>query len=232
MKTPRLLPTLRRPALALAVLGLVAGLATVAEADGTKHGKLRLVVGSGAERDTVEISELGEIAVGDSRSATTENGRPVTVTRQKNGYLIDVDGKEVRVADDPVWLDEDEDSTFRMQRIEISGEGGGEHRFVISNAPGEKRMIVRRNANGEHGSAYSFGGAMLPALGVDSLLALIERGSRFQELDDTTRQIVRDVVREALAAPVADSPEEDGKGERFEVWIDSDSSSEPSHPQQ
>jgi hypothetical protein len=98
--------------------------------------KLKLVADDG---DPVKL-DLSDLEIGDTTQFTTDSGKLVTATRDDEGYLIDIDGKEIRVAS-PENFDHDHD-------------GGGAHRVmvkVIENTDGEdgehqvrveKRVVV------------------------------------------------------------------------------------------
>lgn len=84
-------------ALATAALLTLAGLTSPSlGADDTAehHFKFKFALAGG---DSAEL-ELQDLAVGESRQLTTEQGKPVTILRTETGFDIDVDGKKIQIA--------------------------------------------------------------------------------------------------------------------------------------
>lgn len=80
-----------------ALLGTAAlvALSPLAVADGAEHESTHFRI-STSDAGTVEF-DLDELAVGESRSFTTDQGKPVTLTRVEAGYELEVDGKKLDV---------------------------------------------------------------------------------------------------------------------------------------
>jgi hypothetical protein len=211
-------------ALVLGALVLVAaaGAAVLHAGDGAERSTLKMKLDRDGEADRIEIVDLDELEVGDSRDYTTDSGKSVTVTRDEEGFaLVLDDGKTIRVGD-PGALHGEGHLPMKLRRIEIDGDGEPQQ-IVISGEPREQRLFVRHRGQGGHGEqsfAFSTDGRE-PHLLVagHGLLERIERSEKFQALDDATRELVRELVREA-AQPLTWVDEEGEPGERVEVWIE------------
>lgn len=189
---------LRTRSLALAVAAVTAVLAAGAltadePADGRTKLVLRLDRDGGA--DALEVEDLGALAVGESRHLTTQGGRPVTVTRDEEGWVLDIDGKQVRVG-----AGGGETRIWKQRQLAVEGEPGEGKSMVIVSGDGEEGgneeiRIVRRLGPGEaHGFAF---GAPPPGTPAEPLIARLERNEKFLTLDEATRQTVIEAIRES-----------------------------------
>lgn len=102
----------------LAILGLTSP-SLLADGDTEHHVKLKLALDGSDSADFV----LDNLAVGETRTFTTAEGKPVTATRTETGYDIDVNGK----------------------KIHIAGPGSEEHGLQLHSGDG-KKIIVRSGA--------------------------------------------------------------------------------------
>lgn len=230
------------PRLLLAAAALVSLAAGALYAADAVRSTLKLKLQSDGAADAVEIVDLDELAVGERRDYTTDAGKPLAVTRDEDGYAIEIDGKTIRVADDPHALafepglkmrrieidgdgeakrfvisdDERVEPGIKMRRIEIDGDGEAKS-FVIADGPEADRVVVRRGPGGAHAFAFGDGDAVV-RFGPHGLLERIERSEKFLALDDATQELVRELVREA-AGP-AHWVEGDDAGDRVEVWLE------------
>jgi hypothetical protein len=207
---------------ALSLVAVAAGAVAVIDDEPVeeKH-KIRLVWNQDGDKDELNIEEL-DLEVGESREIETDGGRTATITREENGYSLDIDGKTMHISSEAhsehgagerrmikkiIEIDGDGDSDteaifiegephlrrHKMHRIEIgeSGEGrhfvireGGPKVMVLEGEPGEHHMMIRRGR--------------MPGHGHEEMIERIQKSEKFQALDDTTREIVLDVVREAM----------------------------------
>lgn len=125
-------------ALSIAVACLAATLAIAAfspaaEAEGAKHLKLMLTTNPEAGPVTIETDEL---ALGETRSFTSEKGRPVLLTRTDKGYELDVDGDKTTIA-----IPEPGGDGFSWETREETVEGDGGQKV-------ERHVIVKRLGEG------------------------------------------------------------------------------------
>lgn len=235
---------------AAALLPLAAGALYAADA---VRSTLKLKLHTDGAADAVEIVDLDELEVGERRDYTTDAGKPLAVTRDDGGYAVEIDGKTIRVADDPHALafepgmkmrrieidgdgqakrfmisdDEAVEPGIKMRRIEIDGDGDAKS-FVIADGPQADRIVVRRGPGGAH--AFAFGdGEPLARFGPHGLLERIETSEKFLALDDATQELVRELVREA-AGPMH-WVEGDEAGDRVEVWLERHVESDESAPE-
>jgi hypothetical protein len=196
----------------LAIAGIAAiafALVSVAAADqssgeGTaKHTQIRLAIDRDGTLERVTLVDLHDMAVGETRTLTTENGRPVTVTRDDDGFDVDVDGKTVRVQDRFNEIPDGDGNVRFEKRIEIEdGDGGEPHTMIFhssADAPQDVVMLRRSGPEGEHAFAYATDGAELPplGLGVEATIERLEQNAKFRELDAATRAKVLEALRES-----------------------------------
>lgn len=136
--------------------------------------ELKILV-AGDPDEAVEIAN--DLEVGESRQLFTDSGKEVLVTRNEEGYAIEVDGKsiEVEVGDDsPAWFEKVGDGTMEIELHEL--EDGGHGFFFATGDDDEAVHEVRlhRESALEH----------LLASGV------------LDEVDAATRQKIIDTLKE------------------------------------
>jgi hypothetical protein len=169
-----------------------------------KHTQIRLAVDREGTLERVTLVDLHDMAVGETRSLATENGRPVSVTRDETGFDVDVDGKTVRVEDRFSEIPDGDGNVRFEKRVMIGdGEEGGEPRTMIFHGSGDEPqdvVVLRRSGpGGDHAFAFATDGAELPPLpfGVEATIARLEQNAKFQELDAATRAKVLEALRES-----------------------------------
>lgn len=212
----------KRIALVVAVVAIAALAAGTLVAEDSTDGRtrLRLMLDRDGADDQLEVDDLGDMEVGETRSYTTEAGKPVTVTRDDDGWDLDVDGRKVRVGDhggpgDPmVW---------KSRRVTVEG-GEGEAQSVMvlteeSDVSGPVRVVRRLGPDGEHGHAFAFGSA--PGGLAELVIARLEKNDKFLALDAATRTTVLEAIRESAPGPramfVGGAGEEGEPGDRVIV---------------
>jgi len=95
--------------LAVTLLGLAAIAATAASGPKRDHPvKLWL----DQDGDKLVVDDLGDLAPGESRDYTTDTGKRVTVTHESDGYLVDLEGKEIRIREGGELPDPDGERTI------------------------------------------------------------------------------------------------------------------------
>lgn len=100
-----------------------------------RRSQIQLVLDHDGSAERLELANLHEMAVGESRSLATANGTPVVVTRDEQGFEIDLDGKKIRLMDH--FSGETEGGSW-------TSEDGGTTQF-------HKRVIVHEGASGPDG---------------------------------------------------------------------------------
>ena len=149
-----------------------------------RRSQINLVLDHDGSAERLELANLHEMAVGESRSLATESGTPVVVTRDEQGFEIDLDGKKIRLMDhfsgEPgggSWTSEDGATTqFHRRVIVHEGADGAdaaadganvmilrnkvavdEHGAVIpGGAEGAGKVVVMRRTPGSGGDAHAF----------------------------------------------------------------------------
>lgn len=188
------------------------------EATHVRHSQIRLVLDHDGAAEQLEIADLHEMAVGESRTLTTASGTPVVVTRDEQGFEIDLDGKKLRLTDHFAAEMPEGPGQFH-KRIMVTQEGEGEEGsanvMIVRNqvavdangaavAGGEDGgrdvvMMRRTPGDGSHAFAFSTGDGELPAipLPVEATIARLEASAKFQALDEATRATVLEALRES-----------------------------------
>jgi len=225
------------PLAAAALLWAAAGSpANAGEPERTRD--VKLILAGGAD-DQLRIDDLDTLEVGESRTYVTDSGKNVIAIRDADGVELDVDGKKIRVGADLKKIHEDAGQRFVMKRMVVAEDGGnrieigrdggevagdhdlrwiesgekGTHRVVISNGDGAGEVVF---LGADKGDAYAFstGGRAL-LLGPDALLERLEKNQKFLSLDDETREIVRQAIRESSPRWIGES--DGGHGLRIEI---------------
>ena len=109
-------------------------IAALAQADEEKHLKLILQTSPEAGLVTIETEDL---ALGESRSFTSEKGHPVLLTRTEKGFELEVDGNKTQI---DLPAPGGEGFEFETRDEKTAGEGG-EQRI-------ERHVIVKRLGSG------------------------------------------------------------------------------------
>lgn len=167
-----------------------AGVELADAADGTdsapevRRSQIQLVLDHDGSAERLELANLHEMAVGESRSLATANGTPVVVTRDEQGFEIDLDGKKIRLMDHfsgetegGSWTSEDGGTTQFHKRVIVhegasgpDGDEGGANVMILRNkvavgendavvggvAGGGEKVVVMRRTPGSGGDAHAF----------------------------------------------------------------------------
>ena len=225
MTRPRTLLTLTALGLTLA-----AGAALAAAAAGDeprRETQIKLVLAHDGAHETIELDNLHDLAVGDSRSFTTESGKAAIVTRTEQGFELDLDGRKITIAQpDEAALGGDGDVVVFRKKIEI-GEGGDAKTMVWHSAEGgdgHQVKVIRKH--GGPGEAFAFSTGPHAALHhermADAWIERLRQSADFQALDAATRERVEAVLRATAPKPFGDDAsmvvidvedEEDGAAE-------------------
>jgi hypothetical protein len=173
------------------------------EAAEVRRSQIKLVLDHDGSAERLELANLHEMAVGESRSLATESGTPVVVTRDEQGFEIDLDGKKIRLMDHfsggpegGSWTSTDGTTQFHKRIIVHDGADaaeGGANVMILRNkvAVDENGAVITESADGDggrvvvmrrtpagggdaHAFAFTTEGGELPALPL-SVEATIER---------------------------------------------------------
>lgn len=243
-------PALAGAALVAALVAPAWAAATPEAATAPQKTELRLILDHGKGHDQLVVDDLGDLAVGQSRDYTTEEGKTVTVTRVEDGWNLDVGGRNVHVTDVGPEADLAEGSAGgHARRIEIDTregkpgtkvevekervKGGDEHVFVMRSGdggPGKVRVIRRIGPGDADAYAYSAGDGEvpMPLLGVEGLIRRLQKNEKFAGLDDATRATVLEAIRESAPKPVwIEKDEAGGSGAARQIVIELRDSDDP-----
>jgi hypothetical protein len=111
----------------VACLAATVAIATFAQADEERH--IKLIINPSPETGLVTI-EGSELAIGETRSFTSEKGLPVQVTRTEKGFEIEADGKKTQID-----LPGEDGDGFDFETFHDEGKPG---------EPVKERVIVKR----------------------------------------------------------------------------------------
>jgi hypothetical protein len=177
--------------------GALAATAWAGDAHGNEKRQMQVIFDAGAG-ERLEIDDLAELEVGESRSYTTESGKTAIVTRDESGYEVDLDGRKVRIGDElerAAHEPGEPGTKLRMKRIELDGDGDAKS-FVIADGP-EHGVYFVDGKHGEHGFAFDSRVGPPPPFLIDGLVARLEKNEKFRSLDDATQELVRAAIRES-----------------------------------
>ncbi len=220
--------TLTALALALAAGVAVAAAATADEPE--KETRIQLVLNQDGAMERIELDDLHALAVGESRSFTTESGKLGTVTRTEGGFELDLGGKKITVADEPGAGTEGEGDVFVFhKKVEIA-EGDDAKTMVWHSAEGgEGHQVKVIRKHGGPGEAFAFAtgphaahfGSHLQKMS-EAWIERLRQTAEFQGLDAATRDKVEAALRATAPKPFGDDAgmmvieledREDGAGE-------------------
>lgn len=169
---------------------------------GERHSKIKLVVDGDGGHDTLALDDLHTLAVGESRSFTTESGQTGTVTRDEEGFAVEVGGKTIRIADHFSEAEGEGNLVLRKHRIEVQG-GEGEGNTMIFHAgetgePGHVKIVRRMKGDGSS-FAWTSGDGEQPLLpfSVEATIERLRGSAKFQALDAATQEQVIEALRES-----------------------------------
>jgi len=170
-------------------------------AGGETATKLVLRLDRDGDVDRLKVEDIGRMAVGETRSFTTEAGKPVAVTRDDEGWEVEVDGRKVRVEAPPEPGAGDVHVARRMHVVD----GAGKEKtmvFVTSESAagdGQVRVIRRVGPGGEHAFAFHHGEGGAPL--AERWIERLESNEKFRGLDAATRAVVLEALRESSPLP-------------------------------
>jgi hypothetical protein len=136
--------------LPLAVLGLLVSPALAGHhKDGQHHKKqIKILVTPDGEDSDEVIFDASDLEVGETRYLTSESGKEVAITREENGFRIDIDGDETFVMTPDkgmhkrIMVHSAAGAEATANAFVVSGEGEGEgHEMVwVSEESGEVHL--------------------------------------------------------------------------------------------
>lgn len=177
------------------------------DAQGERRVHLRLA----ADGELLDIDDLGDLAVGESRTYYSDDGVPVTITRTENGYEVDKDGEVTTIAT-PHGVHvlgaahEGDGQIFIHRQHTEKGEGDDEDTFIMLGGDGELLELGE-----EHDMAFFSGSGDAPeghhfvwhgaGAGCEGALERLTASGVLDEVDAETRRKIVD----ALASEVGHS---------------------------
>jgi hypothetical protein len=197
------------------VAALAAGAALAAAAaaagDEPKHEtQLKLVLAHDGAHEKIVLDNLHDLALGESRSFSTESGKAAIVTRTEKGFEVDLDGQKITIGDEPdAALGGDGDVMVFHKKIEI-GEGDDAKTMVWHSAEaGDGHQVKVIHRIGGPGENFAFAAGPQIALHMEKMAdAWIERlrqSADFQALDAATRDKVEAALRSTAPKPMGEA---------------------------
>lgn len=150
---------------ALAFLGLAA--AALAENESKTKIAITVVSDESGDKTRVELDgdELGfnldDMQVGENRSVVDKNGQPVLITREVDGYKLEINGKTVRIPEIYTGMhggDPDIDAQV-MKNVRIESIDGSDNIMILSGKPiddATRQAIKSLLESAGHGSEVHF----------------------------------------------------------------------------
>lgn len=202
-------------ALTALALALAAGVAVAAAAtadEPREETRIKLILHQDGAMEKIELEDLHDLALGESRSFTTESGKLGTVTRTEKGFELDLEGKKITVADGPEGGAEGEGNVFVFHKKVEIGEGDDAKTMVWHSAEGgeghQVRVIKKLGGPGED-FAFATGphaemvGQHLQKM-ADAWIERLRQTAEFQALDAATRERVESALRATAPKPMDD----------------------------
>jgi len=200
-----------------AAAGVTASEPDAGEPTQARHSKIKLVLDQDGTAEQLELADLHEMAVGESRTLATESGAPVVVTRDEAGFELDLNGKKIRLTDHfaaempegqgqfhkRIMVTEGgpgEDGAANVMILRNKSAEGGDGAAIAGGETGHDVVMLRRMAgDGPHAFAFATGDGELAALPlpVEATIARLQASAKFQELDEATRATVLEALRES-----------------------------------
>lgn len=196
----RLRSPLTLTALTLALAAGVAFAAAAATSEPVKETRIKLMLNQDGAHEGIELENLHDLALGESRSFTTESGKAGLVTRTEKGFELDLDGRKITIAGEPEGAAEgDGDVVVFHKKIEIA-EGGDAKTMVWHSAEaGDGHQVkVIKKLGGPDGNYAFFAGPhaeMHAAKLADAWIERLRQSAEFQALDAATREKVEAALR-------------------------------------
>lgn len=159
--------------------------------------KVKLLLDQEGEPDRIELDDLGTMAVGETRSYSTSSGQPVLVTRDEEGWELDLDGKKIRVGEHGAG--EGDVFVHRMKKFELGEAGDGRTMVWVSGDEGEDhgvRIVRKVGPGGAHGFAYGPHGHH-GMMGHEAMIERLKENEKFMTLDAATQELVLEAIRES-----------------------------------
>jgi hypothetical protein len=168
------------------------------------------------------VLKLEPMKPGETKTVTSESGKPVTVTRTEDGYTIRTGEKEFTVK---TRLDGDGPHVLLpgdREVVVLKGHSCGDaDANVVVTGDGEKKVVVKK-----HAFAYAFGEGTEKPSAAEVLKKAAPKS--LESLDARTRGAVEQVLQEMLesgavlapgAMPTTWVAKDDGDGEKVRVMV-------------
>jgi len=222
-----------RTLIGVAVLAIAASTAfaaaALADEGRVERVKVKLVLDQEGEPDRIELDDLGEMEIGETRSYTTSSGKSVVATRDDEGWELDIDGEKLRVGAHSAG--ESDVFVHRMKKFELGEDGDMKTMVFLSGdeaEDGDVRIVREVGPGGAHGFAFGPHGHRMH-LGHEAMIERLKENAKFLSLDAATQALVLEAIGES--APKLEWIDEgDGEGGKRVMLLEVEERSE-GHPE-
>lgn len=186
---------------------------------GEREEETTITIATSKDKEAT-VLKLDPMKPGETKTLTSESGRPVTVTRTEDGYTLKVDEKEFKVR---TFSDGEGPHVLLPggKEVHIVKVGEGDGPAMVFTGDDEKKVVVKKRA-----FAYTIGEDAEKPSASDVLKKAAPKS--LESLDFRTRGAVEQVLQELIesgavlapgALPMTWIAKDDGDGERVRVKV-------------
>lgn len=186
---------------------------------GDREEETTITIATSKDKEAT-VLKLDPMKPGETKTLTSESGKPVTVTRTEDGYTLKIGEKEFTVK---TFSDGDGPHVLLPggKEVHVVKVGEGDGATMVLSGDDEKKVVVKKRA-----FAYAIGdGAEKP-----SAAEVLKKAApkSLESLDSRTRGAVEDVLQELIESGAVFAPgvvpmtwiaKEDGDGEKVKVMV-------------
>ncbi|MBI2837390.1 MAG: hypothetical protein HYX75_03700 [Acidobacteria bacterium] len=149
-----------------------------------KDEQIELVLKSDRDGNasTIELNDMHALAMGESRTYYSDDGKQATVTREEDGFKVEFDGKVTHI---------------KSGINSLSMRDGGQF-VTVDGDDGKKCFVANIRSKGKDGKqfVYAYKTGNDERLDVDAIIRNIEKSEHFSELDPEAQEKIREAIRD------------------------------------